>query len=226
MFSYHSVVPWGRSFDEYLRMFDLAEADLSRGLLGCGDGPASFNREVTRRGHTVVSVDPLYGLLRDQIAVQIDETYADVIEQTRREADRFVWDAIGSVEELGRIRMSAMRDFLEDYDAGRRAGRYREGGLPELDFADSEFGLALCSHLLFFYAEQLPREFHLESMVELARVAQEVRVFPLVDVNAQPSPHLEPAIEQLRSLGHSAEIRRVPYEFQRGGNQMLRIVRQ
>jgi hypothetical protein len=221
VFSYHSVVPWGRSFDEYLRMFDLAEADLSRGLLGCGDGPASFNREVTRRGHTVVSVDPLYGLPRDQIAVQIDETYADVIEQTRREADRFVWDAIGSVEELGRIRMSAMRDFLEDYDAGRRAGRYREGGLPELDFADSEFGLALCSHLLFFYAEQLPREFHLESMVELARVAQEVRVFPLVDVNAQPSPHLEPAIEQLRSLGHSAEIRRVPYEFQRGGNQML-----
>src|SRR6187401_543475 len=60
MFSLFSVVPWGRSFDEYVRMFALAESDLESRILGCGDGPASFNVEATRRGATVVSCDPLY----------------------------------------------------------------------------------------------------------------------------------------------------------------------
>ena len=43
MFALDQVVPWGRSFDEYRRMFALTDADLSRVILGCGDGPASFN---------------------------------------------------------------------------------------------------------------------------------------------------------------------------------------
>ena len=60
MFTLSSVVPWGRSFDEYVRMFALAESDLESRILGCGDGPASFNVEATRRGATVVSCDPLY----------------------------------------------------------------------------------------------------------------------------------------------------------------------
>jgi len=60
-FRYENVVPWGRSYEEYLRMFDLRPDDLKRCILGCADGPASFNSELTRRGGGVVSVDPLYG---------------------------------------------------------------------------------------------------------------------------------------------------------------------
>jgi len=44
------AVPWGRSFDEYVAMFALSDDDLQRRLLGCADGPASFNCELTRRG--------------------------------------------------------------------------------------------------------------------------------------------------------------------------------
>jgi hypothetical protein len=44
------IVPWGRSLAEYQLMFSLTEADLSRDILGCGDGPASFNAEMTDRG--------------------------------------------------------------------------------------------------------------------------------------------------------------------------------
>ena len=228
MFSYASVVPWGRSYAEYLRMFDLQPPErggLGGRTLGCGDGPASFNHELTRKGGSVVSLDPLYAASREEIEARIDETFEDVIGQTRREQHRFVWDAIHSVDELGRVRMSAMRAFLGDYDAGRAEGRYRAGGLPELPFEDGEFELALCSHLLFFYAEQLPREFHVDGVVELCRVAGQVRVFPLVDVNAAPSPHLEPALERLRELGFAPRVERVPYEFQRGGNEMLVVDR-
>jgi hypothetical protein len=34
------VIPWGRSFDEYRRMFALTDGDLAARVLGCGDGPA------------------------------------------------------------------------------------------------------------------------------------------------------------------------------------------
>ena len=43
------VIPWGRSFDEYRRMFVLTGDDLAGTILGCGDGPASFNAEATAR---------------------------------------------------------------------------------------------------------------------------------------------------------------------------------
>jgi hypothetical protein len=55
-----SIVPWGRSFDEYRAMFALSDADLQGRVLGCGDGPASFNAEATAMGARVVSVDPIY----------------------------------------------------------------------------------------------------------------------------------------------------------------------
>jgi len=44
------VVPWGRTFAEYQLMFGLSQADLEAQILGCGDGPASFNAEMTALG--------------------------------------------------------------------------------------------------------------------------------------------------------------------------------
>jgi hypothetical protein len=60
MFTLDHIVPWGRSFDEYRRMFGLTDADLARNIVGCGDGPAAFNAEATARGTRVVSCDPIY----------------------------------------------------------------------------------------------------------------------------------------------------------------------
>jgi len=180
MFTLDQVVPWGRSFDEYRRMFALSDADLGFRILGCGDGPASFNAEATRRGASVISCDPIYQFdvndIRDQIAV----TYERILDELRRNVDDFVWDSIASVDELGRIRMAAMQEFLEDYAPGRAQRRYIQGELPTLMFADSSFDLALCSHLLFLYSDQLGEAFHRASLLELCRVAREVRISPLL----------------------------------------------
>ena len=154
MFTLASVVPWGRSFDEYRRMFALTDVDLRGRVLGCGDGPASFNVEATRRGAQVVSCDPLYQFSAAEIRQRIDETAAEVLEQARRNAHEFVWDeAIPDLATLKRVRMSAMTAFLEDYETGRVEGRYLDAGLPSLPFADGAFDLALCSHFLFLYAD-------------------------------------------------------------------------
>jgi hypothetical protein len=67
----------------------------------------------------------------------------------------------------------------------------------------------------------LALNFHLAAVRELARVAAEARIFPLLDNSGEPSPHVAPLIKQLASEGYSLAQQPVPYEFQRGGNHML-----
>jgi hypothetical protein len=222
MFTLDQVVPWGRSFDEYRRMFALTEGDLQRKILGCADGPASFNAELTRRAGSITSIDPLYrldtGTIRDRIAA----TYDKVLLQTQRNRQQFVWDAVSSPEELGHIRMQAMRTFLEDYDLGRRQGRYVDGELPSINFPEKSFDLAVCSHFLFLYSEHLSDAFHQSAISELCRVACEVRIFPLLALDGCISPYVTEIVADL-SNSFEISIETVPYEFQRGGNQMMRI---
>lgn len=225
MFTLDQVVPWGRSFDEYRRMFALTEHDLRSRILGCADGPASFNADATRRGMTVVSCDPLYGLDAAQIQDRITATYHEVLDQTRRNADEFVWESIPSVEELGRLRLASMLRFLEDYEAGRAEGRYIDAELPALPLPDASVDLALCSNFLFLYTTHFDERFHLAAARELCRVASEVRIFPLLAFGGKRSPYLDPVVDALRQSGLSASIEQVPYEFQKGGNEMLRILR-
>ena len=219
------IVPWGRSFDEYLCMFALREADLAKRILGCADGPAAFNAGMAARGATVVSVDPLYRFSVGQIRERITKTRAVILEQVRRNLAGFVWDRFESPEHLGRVRMAAMEEFLSDFPAGCSEGRYREARLPCLPFSENSFELALCSHFLFLYGDRLDVGFHLEAIFELLRVSEEVRVFPLLDLAGARSAHLAPVMDTLRSEGFGIGVERVPYELQRGGNEMLRITR-
>lgn len=222
-FKLEHIVPWGRSFDEYVAMFALSDTDLRLKILGCGDGPASFNTLLTRRGGRAVSVDPLYRFSLNDIRKRINDTYADVMEQTKKNKHQFIWTTIKSVDELGRIRTAAMEKFLSDYPQGLEQRRYVEGELPHLPFTDGKFDLAVCSHLLFLYSEQLSEDFHVASIRELCRVADEVRVFPLLELGAKRSRHLQGVVDRLSIRGYSATICPVSYQFQRGGNQMMKI---
>jgi hypothetical protein len=223
MFTLDQIVPLGRSFDEYCRMFALSDIDLRRKILGCADGPASFNAEATQRGSQVVSCDPLYRFDGEQIQRQIDATFPEVMVQTRKNAAQFVWNDIPSIEELERCRRSAMQAFLADYGQGKRQGRYVEAKLPTLPFADTSFDLALCSHFLFLYTDQLSESFHIQAIMEMCQVATEVRVFPLVALDTLPSRYTDSVAVRLRESGFDVTVERVPYEFQRGANQMMRI---
>ncbi|HWQ18211.1 MAG TPA: hypothetical protein VN455_00415 [Methanotrichaceae archaeon] len=222
-FQLANVVPWGRSFEEYISMFALSEQDLHKSILGCADGPASFNCELTERGGSIISVDPLYEYGGQQIKQRIDETFNEIMKQTRENMNEFIWTNISSVEELGRVRMEAMAKFLFDYDRGRSEGRYRPQSLPSLSFSDDQFQMALCSHFLFLYSDHLDLEFHIRSIREMCRVSCEARIFPLTKLGASISPHLQAVVDHFEDEGYEVDIARVPYEFQRGGNQMLRI---
>ena len=222
-FTLKDIVPWGRSYDEYVAMFALSDPDLQKRILGCGDGPASFNAGLTKAGGSVLSVDPLYRFSAAGIRNRIRQTFSEVLEQTRRNRHEFLWTTIKTPEELGRLRMEAMEDFLADYEKGAAEGRYAVGALPGLPFADKAFDLALCSHLLFLYSEQLSEAFHLASIREMCRVATEVRVFPLLELGARTSRHLSDVTAALSEDGYCVSMVPVSYEFQRGGNKMMQI---
>lgn len=220
---YDKVVPWGRTYEEYVNMFALSDEDLRKRILGCGDGPASFNSYITKNGGKAVSIDPIYQMKKEEIADRISETYEIVIEQTRNNIDKFNWTNIRSVDELGEIRMKAMKDFLLDFEGGKEEGRYIHAELPVLPFKDKEFDLSLSSHFLFLYTDNLTHEFHVQAIDEMLRVSTEVRIFPLLDVNSNKSKYLESIIDRYKSLGHIVEEVSVNYEFQKSGNKLLKI---
>lgn len=222
-FTLDTVVPWGRSYEEYIAMFGLMEADLDLRILGCGDGPAGFNAELTKRGGTVVSVDPIYAFDAAQIRRRVADTYDTVMAQMRKNSSDYVWNVISSVEELGCVRMAAMDTFLSDYETGKNDGRYIAGELPSIPFESGTFDITISSHFLFLYSEHLSAEFHLRALREMLRVAREVRVFPLLTLDGAKSPHVNFVTKGLSTHGCSIEVKRVSYEFQRGGNEMLVI---
>ena len=220
-FKYKDVVPWGRNYDEYRSMFDLKEYELNLKILGCGDGPANFNYECNKRGGNVISIDPVYNLSKEEIQERIAETYQDVLTQTEKNRDKFRWDRIKSVNELGRTRMTAMQLFLEDYERGKIEKRYIPASLPDLPFPDREFDISLCSHFLFLYTDNLSYGFHVDALKEMLRVAKEVRIFPLLDVNAEKSSYVENILFDFKEM--EIDIKQVNYEFQIGGNELLAI---
>ena len=219
-----NIVPWGRSKKEYMEMFNLTQEDvLNKKILGCGDGPSSFNTEVDYDGGGIVSIDPLYAYSKKEIMQRIDEVASVVMEEVKANADKFVWKNIPDVESLEHIRIESMMEFLMDYEDGQEEGRYVEAELPNLPFEDHSFDLALSSHLLFLYSEHLDAPFHIDAIEEMLRVAKEVRIFPLVTLQSKPSPHVDKVMAYLKEKGYAVEIVKTAYEFQKGGDEMMRI---
>lgn len=219
----NEVVPWGRTLEEYKLMFNLSLSDLNTKILGCGDGPASFNAEMTQQGYSVISIDPIYQFSAEQIKQRVEENYELIISQVKQNSNRFVWKNFSNADELGQIRLATIEKFLEDYEVGKAAGRYLYQFLPKLELADNQFEICLCSHLLFLYSQHLSLDFHIASIFELLRICPEIRIFPLLNLDCQISPYLEPVIQELSSKGINAKLETVDYEFQKGGNQMLKI---
>jgi hypothetical protein len=215
------VVPFGRSKTEYELMFALTESDRHKSIIGIGDGPASFNAEMTAVGYQVTSIDPIYQFTGSEIKNRFDACIDGIIEQVRNTPNNWIWSYHKSPEDLRANREKAIALFLEDFDRCKIEGRYLNAELPKLDFQDKQFQLALCSHFLFLYSEHLSFEFHLESIRELCRIAEEVRIFPLLNLAQARSPYIDEVCSILVKEGISSEIIQVDYELQKGGNQAI-----
>lgn len=208
-----------RSFTEYVAMFDLPDP-LPASVLDCCAGGSGFTAEAVSRGVDAVAADPSYELADAELADVVRRSTSSGAGIVDQHPDAFTWSWYGSREERDRLRAGAAEAFLADRAA--HPERYVAAALPDLPFGDGRFELALCSHLLFTWSDQLGEAWHLAALRELCRVAAEVRVFPLVvQGNGAPVPFLDPVRRALEAEGVASSVRKVPYEFQRGADEML-----
>ena len=222
-FTIDQVVPWGRNLAEYQRMFTLTPEDLDRKTLGCGDGPASVNAELSSLSKNYTSLDPIYQFSAQQIQERIEATATIIEDQLTENKADYNWDYYQSPQQLVQVRLKAMNRFLLDFELPKHSKRYIAAALPDLPFDNHSFDLVLCSHLLFTYSDQLDEKFHQQSALEMCRVGTEVRIFPLLESNGKTSRHVDSVVDYLQQHDVKAEVLSVDYEFQKGGNQMLKL---
>lgn len=191
------------SFDDYVSMFNLTTMDLRQKVVSFADGVSTFNRQASEQGFTVYSVDPLYQLS----APQIQQEFVRQVKQPLSESQQ-----------------ERLRLFIEDYPDGQAQQRFQAGELTQLPLPHQQVGVGLCSHYLF-YDEQLDELFYLAALEEMLRVAYEVRVFPLVEADGQPSPHVSLVQEHFAKQGYLVELQQVSYPMLPRDNEMLLIRR-
>lgn len=219
------VVPWGRNLKEYSLFFNFSENDFSKRIIGVGDGPASFNYEMKIRGSHCVSIDPIYQFAEHQLQARFQDTYNNIRTQLREKQDDFVWEYYENHDQVCNDRFQSMTLFLKDFDKGKKEKRYITGSLPDLPLFEGTFELAVCSHFLFLYSHIFDYEFHYQSVKEMLRVAREVRIFPILGMDGRLSEHVPGIINEYRLAGYNVSVQKVEYEFQKGGNKMLKISR-
>ncbi|CAA0105810.1 Uncharacterised protein [BD1-7 clade bacterium] len=218
------IILFGRDLDQYRRMFNLSDADLQCNIVSVADGPATFNREMAEQGRTnVVSADPIYGKSLTDIKTQFQSTFDDFRRQIIEQGDTWNWDLFDGPKEFADKGEAVFNDFLEDFDQRGHLDCYTHASLPDLPFQRKEFNLALCSHLLFAYTHLLSLDFHIRSLRELLRVAEEVRVFPLNDLSFERSEFVDPVVDTLRKEGYKVELEQSDYFDVIEKNFFLRI---
>lgn len=216
-----------RSYEEYTRMFTCDFARQSAGpILDAAGGASSFGAEAREKGVTVVSADPLYRLTSEEMEAHGLREMNEATSKLGELKHRFDWSYYGSVEEHERGRRKALAQFTGDYRHLRGTDAYVAAALPELPFAAESFSYVICSHFLFLYAEQLSYDFHLKSILELARVCRSggaVLIYPLLDFRWNPYAQLEQLMAELGDYGLHPQLRPSRLPFIPGSHQFLFI---
>ncbi len=213
----------GRTYFEYMRMFDLDESFFQKGpVLDCAAGPSSFAAEASQSGFNITACDLLYKFPVDQLVKKGREDITHVFDKLDEVAHLYTWRYYRNKHEIIALRHRALDVFSRDLPAGLTQGRYVHAELPRLPFPDKAFSLVLSSHFLFLYGDRLGLDFHKSCLKELARVSSgEVRIFPLQGLDAKPYPRMKELIAFLEAEGIAAEINEVPFEFQKGSNRVM-----
>ncbi len=213
----------GRTWREYMKMFDLETEDImSLRILDCPAGSSSFTPFMISGGADVTACDIIYKEKPETLSEKCLEHLEFLTEALRRVKDNFNWEFYTSPDEMFEKRLEACRCFTDSYKKHPEA--YVQGDIMKLPFDDESFDLVLSSHLLFIYDHRLDWGFHRRALDELIRVSSgEVRVYPLVKENGELSGYVERFIRERDDV--EARIVTVDYEFRRNGNPMLLIRR-
>jgi hypothetical protein len=213
----------GRTFEEYLDMFSLSVEELKgKKILDCPAGACSFTAVGNKSGLNVTACDIAYYHAGEDLKNKGIQDIEYAMEHMQKARSNYIWDYFKDIEGLRNHRLSALKDCSKDMRESSE--RYVPVTLPSLPFKDGEFDVLLSAHFLFMYADRLNYQFHLTTLNELLRVTkEEIRIFPLVDLEGKRYEHLDKLISYLDENGCTVKEVKVPYEFQANANSMLII---
>lgn len=209
---------WGQHVDEYCDMFALSATDLDTKILDYAAGPGAFNAECARAGRCVVSCSPFLHMSKQQVYMRFE----GMIREVTSNKNLFDFGRYGGIDAFIAYRRAGIDDFFNDYAKGKDAARYLSVDAA-FAVANFTFDYALCAYSLFSGDTHDSLEFNLHLIRQLARVAKEVRLFPLSDDSGAPSPFLAPTIMALQQENYGVEIREVPYAIQPQSHAMMRV---
>ncbi|MDF2903087.1 MAG: hypothetical protein K0S25_725 [Bacillus sp. (in: firmicutes)] len=217
------IVFIGRTFEEYLDMFFLSKGELQgKKILDCPAGACSFTAIANKSGLDITACDIAYYHSGEDLKNKGLQDIEHAMEHMQKAQNNYKWDYFKDIEGLRNHRLSALQDFANDMRES--SGRYIPVTLPSLPFKNEEFDILLSAHFLFMYADRLDYQFHIETVNELLRITkEEVRIFPLVDLEGKRYEHLDKLISYLDVKGCIVGEVEVPYEFQANANSMLKI---
>jgi hypothetical protein len=219
------IVFIGRTFEEYLDMFSLTKEELEgKKILDCPGGACSFTAVGNISGLDVTACDIAYYHSGEDLKNKGVQDIELVIEHMEKAKNNYKWDYFNDLEGLRAHRLSALRDCANDMN--KSSERYIPVNLPSLPFKNAEFDILLSAHFLFMYADRLDYQFHIETLNELLRITkEEVRIFPIVDMEGKRYEYLDEIISYLADNGCTVKEVKVPYEFQIHANSMLKIIK-
>lgn len=217
------IVFIGRTFEEYMRMFDLTTEELAgQNILDCPGGACSFSSQARKHGAHSVAADIVYQYEMNELGTKGLQDIEHTMKQIHAVQGKYVWDQFGTIEGLRQERLRAITDCVEDMRHYPEC--YVATVLPELPFNDKQFDLTLSAHFLFTYADRLNFDFHVGTLLEMLRVTKhEVRIFPTVDLSGKRYEYMEELKMFLENRGYLLSEVRTSYEFQRNAHTMLRI---
>ncbi|MCK1981973.1 MULTISPECIES: class I SAM-dependent methyltransferase [Peribacillus] len=213
----------GRTFEEYLDMFSLSVEELKgKKILDCPAGACSFTAVGNKSGLSVTACDIAYYHSGEDLKNKGLQDIEHAMEHMQKVTSNYIWTYFEDIEALRKHRLNALKDCVKD--TRESSDRYVPVTLPSLPFKDGEFDILLSAHFLFMYADRLDYQFHIETLNELLRVTkEEIRIFPIVDLEGKRYEHLDKLISYLADNGCTVEEVKVPYEFQANANSMLKI---
>jgi len=219
------IVFIGRSYKEYLDIFSLSEDELKgKKILDCPAGACSFTAVGNKLGLDITACDIAYYHAQKDLVNKGLQDIVHTMEHLENVKEKYIWDYFKDINSLREHRQSALNDCANDMKESSE--RYIPVTLPMLPFKDGEFDILLSAHFLFTYAERLNYEFHITTLNELLRVSkEEIRIFPLVDLEGKRYEHLDKIVKYLEDMGCTVEEVDASYEFQANANAMLKIIK-
>ena len=215
----------GRTYEEYLAMFGLTEAELQdKTILDCPAGAWSFTALGNQKKLDVTACDIAYYHETSSLENKGKQDLEHAMINLTKARENYLWSYFVDIDDLRTHRLQALTDCVKDMN--ERPTRYVPVTLPTLPFADDTFDLLLSAHFLFMYADRLDQQFHFATLKELLRVTkEELRIFPLVDLQGQRYEYLDEMIEFLVKNKYQVTEIKVAYQFQKNADSLLKITK-